>query len=288
MNLRAQAARGDVMRDLALMAMFVGLFGVVLLCVLTSGEQDAVNLIMLTVCFIVIALGFFGRVSLAIALAAAQVCAFAGFKLFRFYSLGAAFLWVDFIWLPMPLVFAGIAVLFHRGTSRLETENAMLRQQVEDLVLIEPLTGMYNLRAMCRELPLLAHYCVRHKQLLSLMIIDLRYENELRAILPASRYLEMRQRMAEIVNDTVRIEDRVFAIDDRGTLAVLLTTGDEGSPVVIRRLRTAIEQPDAFEGIMDKTVQVSVRIACKEYDFNFSAHPIEFKKMVESELVYDV
>ncbi len=131
-------------------------------------------------------------------------------------------------------------------------------------------------------------YCVRNHLPISLMIIQMRYESELRGMLSHSRYIQLRKRLAELVMDSVRVEDKVYCIDEHGTMAILLTSNEANSAYVRSRIIAAVTKEDAFDGILERGTHMDLRFACKEYDEHFGKDMMAFKKAVESELAYDV
>ena len=131
-------------------------------------------------------------------------------------------------------------------------------------------------------------YCVRNHLPISLMIIQMRYESELRGMLSHSRYIQLRKRLAELVMDSVRVEDKVYCIDEHGTMAILLTSNEANSAYVRSRIIAAVTKEDAFDGILERGTHMDLRFACKEYDEHFGTDMMAFKKAVESELAYDV
>lgn len=279
---------GDLLRDIALLLFLICVMEMVLLVAFAPVDVVNTYLLLMGVAFFAAVFAFFGRTSLGPVIAGLEVCAWTAYKLYMLNMYGSVFVVGDYFWLPAPLALVGSVCLFHYGSAKLEMENSMLRSQVEDLVMIEPLTGLFNLRALYREIPVQSRYCVRHNLDLSLMLIQLRYEQELRTFLPLQRFSELKQRMAALVDGAMRLEDRPFAIDDNGTLAILLSSNDEGCDIVKRRLRSILEGPKSFAGITDDNIMVSVRIAyriCTEED---GKRPIEFKLAVENELQYDV
>ena len=66
--------------------------------------------------------------------------------------------------------------------------------------------------------------------------------------------------------DTIRLEDRVYAIDDMGSFAIILTTDVVGCRSVVNRLRNKLDNEEAFTGISSKPIRVEVKIGYLEYD----------------------
>ena len=288
MKVSSLLENGNLLRDIAILAFLAGVMGVILLVDLGPSDTLTSYAVMTIVTFIAVAFAFFGRISLSIIIAGGLVCGWTAFKLYSIYANGTALISLDYLWLPAPLLLAGSACLFQSGSSKLEDENLMLRGQVEELVMVEPLTGLYNLRAMYREIPQMSRFCMRRKMPLSLMLVQLRYPTELRSFLSARHFDMLKQRLAEIVHNQLRIEDRLFSVDDVGSLAILLSSEELGCDLVKRRLRTNIEDVAAFKGITDDNIVVSVRIAYKLCTEELGRAPIELKMRVESDLQYDV
>ncbi len=278
---------GMLVRDLALL----GFLSVIFLAVLTSTISGAPfrgeSMIMLLAVFLAAVLGFFTRGNISLMTAGATVIGYAAYKLYSFYAYGVPIALIHYAWLFLPLLGAGAVSAFNYGSRSVERENEMLRSQVENLVILDALTGQYNLRALYLELPKAMKQAERLNVPLTLMLIKIRYERELYAMLPHHHYQELLQRFSQYVVDSVRIMDRVYVIDDRGSMAVLLNCDAEKAEMVKDRIRASVLKPEAFSEVLDKNLRVETVIAYLQYD-NAITNPQAFKQRVESELVYDV
>jgi hypothetical protein len=111
----------------------------------------------------------------------------------------------------------------------------------------------------------------------------------MKSILSRSHFEILIQKMAELVVDAVRVEDRVYSLDNYGALGIILTCDSPGSEFVKKRIKARLQEQEAFSGITDSAIQVQVKIAYLEYDANiYGSDIITFKQKVESELQYDV
>jgi GGDEF domain-containing protein len=90
------------------------------------------------------------------------------------------------------------------------------------------------------------------------------------------------------VQNTLRLEDRVYSIDQEGSIGIIYFCDASGAQAIRNRLLHAVERKDAFAGITEKSIRVEVRIAFAEYDPSFGTDAIPFFRKVESELQYDV
>lgn len=272
-----------VARDAAIILLLIWAFTQALLMIWAPADTQTTYLLLLFLMDIAVLCGFMDRVNTGTALAATITCGWVAYKLYSFYAVGETVYLTDYFVTVLPLLGSGAAALFSRSMRHVNAENKLLRRQVDEQVLVDDVTELYNLRAMYRDAQMMTGYCVRNHLPISLMIIQMRYESELRGMLSHSRYIQLRKRLAELVMDSVRVEDKVYCIDEHGTMAILLTSNEANSAYVRSRI---IE--DAFDGILERGTHMDLRFACKEYDEHFGKDMMAFKKAVESELAYDV
>ena len=275
-----------VARDAAIILLLIWAFMQALLMIWAPADTQTMYLLLLFLMDIAVLCGFMDRVNTGTALAATITCGWVAYKLYSFYAVGETVYLTDYFVTVLPLLGSGAAALFSRSMRHVNAENKLLRRQVDEQVLVDDVTELYNLRAMYRDAQMMTGYCVRNHLPISLMIIQMRYESELRGMLSHSRYIQLRKRLAELVMDSV--EDKVYCIDEHGTMAILLTSNEANSAYVRSRIIAAVTKEDAFDGILERGTHMDLRFACKEYDEHFGKDMMAFKKAVESELAYDV
>ena len=225
---------------------------------------------------------------LAAGLTGLQMLGFAVYTLFQSLTQGEKiFVW-DYVWAVLPLLNMGGMQLFVGAMYRIEKTNEELSRQMESVVLLDALTGLYNLRALYIDLQRQMAYSQRRKNPLTLMVIRLRYADELHSMLSREHYGQVIRRLGEILSDNVRLEDRCYAVDpDKGEFAVMLICDKAGAEVVRSRIQGVCANRETFSGIIDKAIRVDLRIAFAEYEEGME-NAIEFKHKADSELQYDV
>lgn len=281
--------QAQLQRDAAMLLLILWAMAQALLMTFASPEMRTTYLVALFAMDTAVLVGYFGRPAACLALCGTMTCVWVTYKLYGVYIHGEVLYLLDYVLAPMPMLGAVGARLYCSGMQGISNENAMLRQQVEELVLVDNVTGMYNMRALYRDLQVMVHYCDRNSLALSLMEIQLRYESELRGMLPANSFIDLRRQMCEVIRDSIRVEDRVYAVDDKGSVMILLTTSERDSGIVRSRLLNALATTDRFDRILEAGTKVDVRVACKQYDKAvYGQDMIRFRKAVEAELVYDV
>ena len=280
---------GYLLQDIGLVILLVCLFAGSMTVSYMDKSMMFEAVLMLLGTFLVILLAGFKLSGLSITMAGIQVTLYTAYRLYLFLSYDTEISVYCFVWILLPIISSASMYMFAYGNHRLEIENDMLKKQVEELVVVNPLTKLYNLRSLYNDLNVQVSYSERNKVPLSLMIIVLKYEAELRSILSRHNYELIIQRLAQLVVDTVRVEDKTYSIDNKGSLAVILTCDKVGSEIAMRRIKSRLSQRDAFAGIADAAIKIEVRIASLEYNKDtFDDNMILFKQKVENELQYDV
>ena len=280
---------GYLLQDIGLIILLVCLFAGSMIISYMDKSMMFEAVLMLLGTFFVILLAGFKLFGLSITMAGIQVTLYTAYRLYLFLSYNTEISVYCFVWVLLPIISAASMYMFVYGNHRLEIENDMLKKQVEELVVVNPLTKLYNLRSLYNDLNVQVSYSERNKVPLSLMIIVLKYESELKSILSRHNYELIIQRLAQLVVDTVRVEDKTYSIDNKGSLAVILTCDKVGSEIAMRRIKSQVSQRDAFAGIADAAIKIEVRIASLEYNKDiFDNNMILFKQKVENELQYDV
>lgn len=280
---------GYLFQDIGLVLLLACLFTGAITVSYTPRAMLIESVIMLLGTFTALLFAGFKLFGISCVLAGLEVTIYTAYRLYLFLSYDTEIPMLSFVWIFLPLVTVAVMYLFVSGNHRLELENDILREQVEELVMVNPLTKLYNLRSLYYDLNVQVSYAERNKMPLSLMVIVLKYEAELASILSRQNYERVIQRLAQIVVDTVRVEDKTYSIDQKGSLAIIMTSDKTGSDIAMRRLKSHISEKNAFSGITDAAIKIDVKIASMEYDKEeYGDNMMLFKQRVENELQYDV
>ena len=254
-----------------------------------GADYFAENIAMTIAMAAAVAIAAAGYLTIAIVVAAVATVIFAGLKVYSILSLQMTFPMMSFLWIVLPaMCVVGIA-LYVKRFSPLTLENALLKKQIAELSMIDPVTGLYNLRSMFMDIQTQISYAERNNSPISLMILRLRYPAEMRKVLKPSQYEKVIKQLSLLIVDTVRLEDRVYSIDENGGFGIILTCDKEGTRLVEGRLRNKLADSSWFEGISDKQIRTEVKIGYLQYDnskYNRDAN--SFRDDVEDEVTYDM
>ena len=254
-----------------------------------GADYFAENIAMTIAMAVAVIISAAGYLTIAIVVAAVATVIFAGLKVYSILSLQMTFPMMSFLWVVLPaMCVVGIA-LYVKRYSPLTLENALLKKQIAELSMIDPVTGLYNLRSMFMDIQTQISYAERNNSPISLMILRLRYPAEMRKVLKSSQYEKVIKQLSLLIVDTVRLEDRVYSIDENGGFGIILTCDKEGTKLVEGRLRSKLADSSWFEGISDKQIRTEVKIGYLQYDnakYNRDANT--FRDDVEDEVTYDM
>ena len=282
-------ATGYLLQDVGLLVLLLCLGGAALAVGIVDSSMKPEFVLMLMGTFLAILLAGFKLIILSVVIGAFEELVYTAYKLFFHFAYHEGIEPVCYVWLVIPLLSIGAMIAFVYASRQTELENDVLKEQVEELVMVNSLTGLYNLRSLYNDLQKQVAYSERNQMTISLMIIKLRYGQELKKVLSRRNYEAVLQKMAMVITDAVRLEDRTYSLDNEGTVGVILTCDQENSKYVKDRIRANLEKKDAFAGITEKSIRVEVKISCLEYDKEkYGPDMILFKQKVENELQYDV
>lgn len=279
-----------VLKYVGIVMFFVGFFLAVILMHYSGSDCFSENLFMTAATIIAAGIGISGNFLVSVIIAAVSTISFAGFKIYSMMVGTGNFEFISFLWIIIPALCTFGMYLYATCYRNMDLENAVLKQQIEELVMVDRITGLYNLRSMFMDMQTQISYSERNNTPVSLMIIRLRYPAEMRKVLKREQYEEVLNRMASILLETVRLEDRVYSIDNMGGFGIILTCDEEGTKLVENRIRAKFSDPNSFNKISDKRkIRAEIKIGYLEYSKDkYNRDADSFKNDVEEEVEYDV
>lgn len=254
--------------------------------VMSNCSQDLYkeNLTMVAVTFTVAILAAFRVVNAAMILAALQTVIFIGLKVASLAS-GDFNEKISLGWIAVP----GLLVLGYSFVNRAKKEadlsQEIMNDQINELIMTDPVTGLYNLRSMYMDIQTQISYAERNGKDICLMILKPKYTDELKTALKAKEFKEVVERLSKVVCDTVRLEDRVYSIDSEGGFGIILTCDLEGAGLVEDRLADKLADEGMFSGIVQGSdIRVDMQLGCVQYDEKLNRDAIRFKELAEQAL----
>ena len=282
--------RMDTLAQSAGLAAFLfGLLAAALTIGLAKGESRSIYLVMFFVSCAGIWLAAYRFRYIAIIVGGLQMLVYTVYQLYEAFANGKSIVPLDYAWLALPMILVAAMIMFMTNMHKVEKLTEILEDKIQSMEVIEPVTGLNNLRSMYIDLERQMAYARRNNLDLTLILFELRYYQELKSILSGQQFADLKRRMARLVEESLRLEDRVYAIDDRGSLGIVcIGCGRDGAVIVRDRTISVLSQKESFEEILDRALRVDVRTGFYLYDSEEIKNAIEFKQKAENELQYDV
>lgn len=246
------------------------------------------NIIMFVIVTIIVLFAVNQFHYIAIVLSGIQIVVFTIYKLFVAQASMEKINWQAYLWVFIPVLMTTSLLLLLKTNGQMEKLVMLIQNQVADMALVNTLTGLYNLKALYIDLERQISYAERRNEKICLMLLELRYGPELRSALSKAEYEGIIQRVAHIVEDSIRLEDRCYTIDDEGGVGIIVNCDRDGANIVKNRIKNKAHDVTTFEGITNRALKIDLRIAFLEYDKEVIHNAIEFKQKTENEMQYDV
>ncbi len=156
------------------------------------------------------------------------------------------------------LLFGYVALL----TSQWERERRRLLQMIR----IDELTGLYNLRALREQFPVWLGPAARAGRPMAVLMLDLNGFKRINDRLGHAVGNDILRRVADLLRVSTRIGDPVFRFGGDEFVILLPDTSPAGAEVVARRIQEALEQLRRAPGGTDVAVTFSIGIAVSPED----------------------
>lgn len=278
-----------LLQDVGLLVFLAGILASALLVAFAQSETARMeNLLMVLVLSGAVVLSAYRFRYLAFALCAIQTCFYAAYRIYMGFTTGQSVPLSGYGWLVLPMLTVGAMTVFMRSTYQAELIAEMLDKQLTEQVMTDHVTGLYNLKSLYIDLERQIAFSRRNNLCLTLMILELRYKEELTAILSAAQFDNLRVALAELVEDNIRLEDRLYALDEEGKIGILCTCDKAGAEVMKRRIEDALKKTDKFQKVLGRALRVELRTGMYEYREDRVENAIDLKKKAENEMQYDV
>jgi GGDEF domain-containing protein len=279
-----------VLQDIGMILFLLGLFTAVVLLTYLEVDSRLEYAVMLFSSFFSVVIAAYRYRNISLAMAGFETIVYMGFKLYMSLFQSRPIEGSDFFWLLFPLYETGAMNLYIYRAAKIEEENGVLRARIEDLLLLDPITGLNNIKSMYMDLKTQTSIAQRAGCAFSLMIVSIKYYEELKKIMGQQKMNELTAAMGLKLSKLLRTGDRIYSIDSKGTFALALISDAEGAEIVKKRIKDMINTTEILPGdLTSQPFKLELRIGYLEYKHEiYQEDFLRFKKHVENELQYDV
>lgn len=192
-------------------------------------------------------------------------------------------------WLLMAPLLTVAIHLFTRQATKLQTENAQIKNQNEYLGTIDEDTLLKNIVSFQNDEAIFQSISTRYDLPLSLLVVKVRHWKELKRFQSSEEMRVALQDISELLEASIRTSDVLYLLDkEEATWGLLLLTDDPGSKLVMERIKERIQEANQGEFKTKYRVRLELRIGAKVLDPETVQTPFDFIEQAEKELEYDV
>ncbi len=288
MEKNVSVSRKILLQDLGILLFMISVAAAALITALGGRDMLYQNVaMMLAVLLSSVLLVMRAKVAGAVT-AGLTMLVFAAYKLYMRFSYAAAIEWTAFLWPFIVLGALGGMTLFISLFSVIEGVNGVLNKRLDELTVMDPLTGLENMRSMVMSLKRYMALSRRNGTEMGLMMVRLRYADEIKKVLTRAQFGDLRHNIAITVQNALRLEDRVFSIDENGSLGIIYFSKEAGVTVVKSRVLSAVANKNMLPDLNEQALTVELSAVYKQYDTSYGDDVMRYISDLEKEFAYEV
>lgn len=195
----------------------------------------------------------------------------------------------SYFWLVITPLFTLVIWMVTLANRQLQAENDQLQRQAARLATIDEGTDLKNIRSFHKDVTVFSGISVRYQIPLTLLVIKVKYWNELRRMIDAVQLSEAIYDVSRISQASIRTNDVLYLLDkEDATWGLLLFTDREGSKVVIDRIKQSLLQFNTQDFADKYKIELNLKIGAVQYDPDVIESPLDFIARAKKQLEYDV
>ena len=281
-------SRRVLLQDLGMLLFIASVVGAALITALAGRALIYQNVVMMLAILLAALLVTMRAHVAGTVVSAFTLLVFAIYKLYNHIAYSAEIEWTAYLWPALILASLGGMVMFISMFSSLEGTNGILIRRLDELTVMDPVTQMENMRSMISSLQRYMALCERNGTQMGLMMIRLRYCDEIRKVLTSAQFNDLRHNLAVTVSNALRLEDRVFSIDENGSLGIIYFSAESGASVVKSRVLDAVANRDMLGSVEGQMLTVDLSVVYKQYDKQYGKDALKLISDLEKEFAYAV
>jgi GGDEF domain-containing protein len=280
--------RSGLVSDIALLSFLVLLF---ICIVFISGAPDDYiqNIIILNVAFILAIVTYFTTVTAGLVLNLVFIFTYGFYTMYQTISLGETIGLNTYFWLIMTPLLTVVLWIFTLSNRELQAENQRLENKTANMAIIDENTDLRNSISFQKDAALFTGISTRYQIPLTLLVVKVKYWNEIRRIIPEDKLAEAIHDVSQLSQASIRTNDALYLLDkDDATWGLLLFTDSDGAKIVIERIKLKLQELNDTEFVKKYKVSLGLKIGAVEYQASTIENPLDFIVQAKKQLEYDV
>jgi len=279
-----------ILKRIDLMNIFITtmFFALIMVFSYMNLDTNPAGFFMLFVVMVGTIVGYYTNITASLLYSIIFVFLYASFQIYiniakRIPVGGEVYFWM----LAVPL-FTILFAYYGELIRSLQDKSYSLMKENAELVMIDKDTGLLSSQAFFKELQIYMKINERFNIDVYLMLIKIKYENEVIRILGESKYNKMVNEISKVISSMLRKEDRKLILRDVNMFAVIFLSNKGGIKPIKERLKELIGNINFTDDVVINNLNLEVRVGVAQYNPEEIGSPYEFFKKAERDLEYDV
>lgn len=280
--------RSGLASDLGFLLLLVLMF---ICIVFISGSQGSYiqNIIILNLVFLLALVTYFTTLTAGLLLNLVFIVGYGFFIVYQTVSQGETVGVSTYFWLIMSPLLTLTLWLFTSSSRGLQAENERLKKKTANLAAVDENTDLRNSISFQKDASLFTGISTRYHIPLTLLVIKVKYWNEIRRLIPEEQLSEAVYDVSKLSQSSIRTNDALYLLDkEDATWGLLLFTDREGAKVVIERIKFKLQEFNITEFSGKYKVNLGLKIGAAEYEADKIENPLDFIAQAKKQLEYDV
>ncbi|WHH58617.1 diguanylate cyclase [Petroclostridium sp. X23] len=193
-----------------------------------------------------------------------------------------------YFWMVTVPIFS-ITFSYYGGLIRnIQERNSRLEKENNEFVMIDKDTGLLSSQTFFNELQVFMKINERYHIEVYLMLVKIKYENEVIGILGQSKYIKIVNQISTAISLMLREEDKKYILRDVNMFGIILLANKDGGEYVKNRLKETIKNINFNDDTKINRFWLEVQVGLVRYNVQETSSPYELFKKAEKDLEFDV
>ncbi|KJS86723.1 MAG: hypothetical protein JM58_06490 [Peptococcaceae bacterium BICA1-8] len=251
-------------------------------------DENPLNVFLVFIVMIGTIIGYYTNITAAMIYSIIFIFIYASVHIFLNFSQGIPINREVYFWMLVVPLFAIIFAYNGRLIKNIQNQNTSLKKENAEFVIIDKETGLMSSQTFFNELQVFMKINERYNIEVYLMLVKIKYENQVIKILGESKYNKMVNEISKAISSLLREEDKKYILRDVNMFGIILLSNKNGGKHVKNRIKEMIDKMDFKDDILINKIKLEIQVGLTYYNAKQISSPQEFYKMAEKDLEFDV
>lgn len=245
------------------------------------------NYIMLMLAMIIALISYYTNITFSLISVLIVDFSYSSYRLYKNIVQGISVDIRVYYWIIIIPITAIVVTMLARCILKLQIQLNKVSTDNKNLVMIDETTGIRNSSALFNEIPIYMSMSKRYKLPVAIMLVKFKYSRKLKSIVGKDFFKDIIIECSNILEDSLRLEDRKYILNEESTFAFILISDENGCEIVKKRFKENIEKINLDKNNLFKGLKLEIQVGYYSYN-NDIKDAMDFVSKAEKEIYYDV